>query len=123
MLYFVPRKAGSNWSGLNKRYVKELESQGRMEPPGAAAVEAAKTDGSWSALDDVENLIVPDDLAAAFDEHAGSREHWEDFPPSARRGILEWILNAKRPATRTKRLQETASLAADNKQANQWPRT
>lgn len=123
MLYFAPRKPGSNWSDLNKRYVEELQSEGRMEPAGIAAVEAAQADGSWSPLDDVENLVVPDDLAAAFDEHPGSREHWEDFPPSARRGILEWILNARRPATRTKRLQETARLAAENKRANEWPRS
>lgn len=76
MLYFAPRKAGSNWSGLNKRDVKELESQGRMEPPGEAAVAAAKADGSWSTLDDVENHIVPGRTSGpAADGHSALSAH------------------------------------------------
>lgn len=122
MLYVAPRKAGSNWSGLNKRYVADLTARGLMRPAGVAAVERAQADGSWAALDDVENLVVPDDLAAAFDAHPGSRAAWDGFPPSARRGILEWILTAKRPATRQKRLDETARLAARGERANQWKR-
>ena len=38
-----------------------------MAPPGLAAVEAAKRDGSWTFLDDVEAGTVPDDLEAALD--------------------------------------------------------
>ena len=122
MLYVAPRKAGSNWSGLNKRYVADLTARGLMRPAGLAAVERAQADGSWTALDEVEKLVVPDDLAAAFDTHPGSRAEWDAFPPSARRGILEWILNAKRPTTRQRRLDETARLAAQGERANQWKR-
>ncbi|MEM1055516.1 MAG: YdeI/OmpD-associated family protein [Bacteroidota bacterium] len=121
-LYVAPRKPGSNWSALNKRYVAELEANGRMTEAGRVKIEAAKRDGSWNALDDVENLVVPEDLAAAFASHPGSAEHWEAFPRSTKRGILEWILNAKRTPTRAKRIEETARLAAQNKRANQWPR-
>jgi len=39
---------------------------------------------------------------------------------SAKRGILEWIVQAKKPETRTKRVLETARLAARNERANQW---
>jgi uncharacterized protein YdeI (YjbR/CyaY-like superfamily) len=42
------------------------------------------------------------------------------FPKSTKRGILEWIQNAKTDQTRTKRIQETASLAAENIRANQY---
>ena len=91
-----------------------------MEAAGVAAVESAKRDGSWTALDDVENLIVPEDLAAAFESHPGSAEQWEEFPRSVKRGILEWIVSAKRPATREKRITETATLAARGERANQW---
>lgn len=121
MLYVAPRKPGSNWSALNKRHVAELEQAGRMEPSGRAVVEAAKADGSWSALDEVERLVVPDDLRLAFDRFPGSLVRWEEFPPSSRRGILEWIHNAKRASTRSKRVEETARLAAEGKRANQWP--
>ncbi|MEL6321896.1 MAG: YdeI/OmpD-associated family protein, partial [Cyanobacteria bacterium J06626_14] len=52
----------------------------------------------------------------------GSREHFDHFPRSAKRGILEWIVQAKRPETRQRRIEETARLAADNIRANQWSR-
>ena len=87
-----------------------------------AKVVAARADGSWSALDPVDRLEVPPDLQEAFDRYAGAREEWEGFPPSARRGILEWILKAKRAGTRPRRIEETASLAQGGKRANQWPR-
>ena len=82
----------------------------------------AKETGTWTALDAVENLEVPTDLQEAFDRYPGAAEYWEAFPRSVKRGILEWILNAKRPPTRAKRIEETASLAAENIRANQWPR-
>jgi len=122
LLYLAPRKPGSNWSALNKRYVAEAEASGAMTDTGRTKIAAAKADGSWTRLDDVEALIVPDDQAAALDTRNGARTHWDAFPPSTRRGILEWILNAKRAATREKRIEETAHLAEQNKRANQWPR-
>ena len=59
-------------------------------------------------------------LAAAFGEHPGSREQWDGFPPSARRAILEWIVQAKRAPTRASRVAETARRAAQGERANQW---
>ena len=122
MLYVAPRQPGSNWSRLNKAYVAEMEAGDQMTDAGRAKVEAAKRDGSWTRLDDVENLVLPEDLARAFGEHPGSAAHWDAFPRSVKRGILEWILNARRAPTRAKRIAETARLAAQNKRANQWPR-
>jgi uncharacterized protein YdeI (YjbR/CyaY-like superfamily) len=122
-LLLTPRKKGSGWSRPNKVRWARLTEAGLTRPAGEAVVEAARADGSWSLLDDVEDLIVPDDLAAAFDRHPGSREQWDAFPRSPRRAILEWIVLAKRPANREKRIEETASLAARGIRANQWPRT
>lgn len=62
---------------------------------------------------------MPDDLAEAFARHPGARGHWDAFPPSARRGILEWIVQAKRAPTRARRVEETARLAARGERANQ----
>jgi uncharacterized protein YdeI (YjbR/CyaY-like superfamily) len=124
MLYFSPRKPRSGWSRPNKERVARLEAAGAMQPAGAAVVAQARADGSWTLLDEVEDLVVPDDLAAAFDAHLGSREQWDAFPPSARRGILEWIVQARKPETRAARVGETARLAAVGERANQWrPKT
>jgi len=119
-LWFTRRKAGSGWARTNKERIVRLEAEGRMTPAGRAVIDAAKADGSWTLLDDVENLVVPDDLGAAFDRYPGSRQNFDAFPPSARRAILEWIVQAKREATRAARLEESARLAAQNVRANQW---
>ncbi len=120
MLYFAPRKAGSGWSKPNKERVKRLLESGQMTAAGLAKVEAAKEDGSWSALDGVEWLELPGDLATALGENGDAEANFEALPRSVKRGILEWILNAKKPGTRAKRILETATLAAKNERANQW---
>ena len=121
-LWFTRRKAGSGWARTNKERIVRLEAEGRMTDAGRALIDAAKADGSWTLLDDVENLIVPDDLAAAFARYPGSRAYFDAFPPSARRALLEWIVQAKRETTRAARLDETARLASQNIRANQWVR-
>jgi uncharacterized protein YdeI (YjbR/CyaY-like superfamily) len=90
-----------------------------MTPAGYRMIEIAKQTGAWTALDGVEQLQIPADLEALFRENKAAYENWNQFPRSARRGILEWILNAKRPETRQKRIEETVALAAVNKKANQ----
>ena len=112
MHLFTPRKPTSRWSRVNKEKIARLEAEGRMAPPGIAVVEEAKRSGTWTALDDVENMVVPDDLAAAFAACPGAAETWEAYPRSIKRGMLEWILDAKRPPTREKRIAETAEDAA-----------
>lgn len=119
-LLVTPRKPGSGWSRPNKERVERLEADGLMAAAGLAAVEAAKADGSWTALDAVEDLVEPGDLAAALDDDPDARRHWDAFPRSAKRAILEWISTAKRDETRAKRVGETARLAAENVRANQW---
>jgi uncharacterized protein YdeI (YjbR/CyaY-like superfamily) len=120
MLYFAPRKGGSGWSRPNKERVERLIASGLMMPAGLAKVNAAKKDGAWNALDAVEALEVPADLAKALAALPSAQANWDVFPRSARRGILEWISNAKKPETRAKRVEETARLATENKRANQW---
>jgi uncharacterized protein YdeI (YjbR/CyaY-like superfamily) len=122
MLWIAPRKPGSNWSKANRDRIARLEAAGLMADPGRAAVARAKTDGTWSALDAVEALEIPPDLAAALDAHPPARAHWDAFPRSVRRGALEQILNAKRPETREKRIAGVARLAADNQRPFQWRR-
>jgi uncharacterized protein YdeI (YjbR/CyaY-like superfamily) len=112
MVRFTPRKRGSGWARSNKVRVERLLAEGRMVEAGLARIEEAKRDGSWTRLDAVEDLAVPDDLAAAFAGHPGSRERWDSFPRSVRRAILDWIAQARRPETRTRRVGETARQAA-----------
>lgn len=113
-LRISPRNPDSAWSGLNKRLVAKARASRRMTPAGEALIRAAKANGMWSFLDDVEALVVPGDLADAMGIGTEARRNWDAFPPSSRRGILEWIKQAKREDTRARRVAETARLAARN---------
>lgn len=112
MLWYAPRRKGSLWAASNKERVGRLEAQGRMTGAGRAAIKAAKADGSWSLLEPVEALTVPDDLSAAFAERPEAEGHWEAFTPTAKRAYLLWIYTAKREDTRDRRVRETAELVS-----------
>jgi uncharacterized protein YdeI (YjbR/CyaY-like superfamily) len=105
--YIAPRKPGSNWSGLNKRRVHELEAAGLMTDAGRAKIREAQADGSWTILDEVEQVVTPPDLALLFDAYPGTRAAFEAYPRSARMGFLWWIKSAKTEGTRRKRLEGT----------------
>lgn len=120
MLWFAPRKPGTGWSKPNKERVERMIAAGLMAPAGLAKIEAARQDGSWNALDAIEALETPPDLDEALSAYPAARGYFEAFPRSVKRGILEWIASAKTPATRSKRIAETARLANENIRANQW---
>ncbi len=119
--YYAPRKPTSGWAATNKARVERLIADGRMAPAGIAAIERAKVNGSWTLLDDVEQGLVPEDLARALADHPPAHANFEAFPKSAKRAVLAWIAQAKRPATRAARVLEAATLAARNERAPQPP--
>ncbi len=116
-MWFSPRRPTSGWSRPNKARVERLHAEGRMQPAGQRAVDLAHENGSWTLLDDVEALVVPDDLAAALDALPGARAHWDAFTPSARKQMLVQLVTAKRPETRTKRVARIADAASRGERA------
>lgn len=113
-LYFAPRKSNSGWAATNKARVERLVAAGRMAPAGLAAIERAKTNGSWTLLDSVERLEVPPDLAAALDERPPAAVSYAAWPPSVRKQALASIAQARRPETRSARIAKLVAAAAQN---------
>jgi uncharacterized protein YdeI (YjbR/CyaY-like superfamily) len=99
-----PRNPKSNWSKVNKDKIARLESQGLMHPNGKKMVELAMQTGTWTALDDVDNLILPKDLEEYLVTH-NLLEIWNTKGKSFKRGFLETLLNSKRLETRLKKMQ------------------
>jgi uncharacterized protein YdeI (YjbR/CyaY-like superfamily) len=120
--WLAPRKPGSGWSKLNKTRIAALTRAGLMHASGRSKIRAARKDGTWSKLDEVEKLLVPADLARALAANPGAAANFEAFPRSVKRNLLEWIVQAKKAETRLARVTTTATLAAKNQRANQWPR-
>ena len=118
--FFCRRNPKSYWSKVNKQKVAKLIEQGLMTRAGIEMIELAKQNGTWTALDDVEKSNIPADLQERFAKNKTALENWDKFPRSSKRGILEWIMNAKKPETRQKRIEETVTLAEKNIKANQY---
>lgn len=117
-LRISPRNPRSNWSKVNKEKVERLQAEGRMQPAGERMVALAQKNGTWTFLDDVDALTEPDDLRTALDALPDARRNWDRFPPSSRRGILEWIKTARTGPTRADRIAQTVSKAERNRKAN-----
>jgi len=118
--YFSKRKAKSNWSKINKDKVKTLIDQGLMEEAGYKSIEFAKENGSWTILDEVETLVIPEDLKEKFANYKGSMEYYESLSKSVKKILLHWIVSAKRKETREKRILEIAENASKNLKPKQF---
>ncbi|WP_341214923.1 YdeI/OmpD-associated family protein [uncultured Wocania sp.] len=119
--YFTPRNAKSVWSALNKKYIKELTAKKIMHKSGLLTIEIAKANGSWTALDEVEKGIIPKDLQIEFDNNSEAFKNYKNFAPSYRKSYLYWLNQAKREATREKRITEIIKLCNANiKDRNNW---
>jgi uncharacterized protein YdeI (YjbR/CyaY-like superfamily) len=98
--YFSPRNPKSTWSKLNKTYVRELEKAGMIHESGYKLIELAKSTGTWTAMDDVENGVIPEDLQKAFDANPMAFENFSNFSRGYRKSYLSWLHSAKRDQTR-----------------------
>lgn len=111
MQFFTRRKATSVWSKINKDKVEKLIAAGKMSQAGFESIEKAKQNGSWTILDSVEELTIPEDLEAAFQANEGSKDFFMSLSKSVRKAILQWLVLAKQQSTRQKRINEIAELA------------
>lgn len=118
--FFTRRKVNSVWSRINKDKIERLIEEGLLAPAGYVCIERAKQNGSWNILDEVETLRIPSDLEDAFDCRPGSGDFFLGLSKSVRKSILQWLVLAKRPETRQKRIDEIAELAAQQKKPKQF---
>ena len=120
MQYFSRRKPKSNWSKINKEKVGKLIQNKLMTKVGFDSIETAKENGSWTILDEVEALTVPDDLKEALAIHKGSMEYFDSLSKSVKKILLHWVVSAKRTETRQKRILEIAESASKNLKPKQF---
>ena len=119
-LYISVRKAKSGWSALNKTRIEKLLRENKMAAAGLQKIEAAKKDGSWSALDKIEALEMPAALQKALTRNKKALAHFNGFPSSVRKQLFLWVESAKTPVTKEKRITGIVTLAEKNIRANQW---
>ncbi|MBK8855957.1 MAG: YdeI/OmpD-associated family protein [Saprospiraceae bacterium] len=104
--FFSKRKPSGTWSKINKEKVEKLIADGLMTEAGFYSIERAKQNGSWTILDEVEELIIPADLEKEFYENPDAKEFYLSLSKSSKKIILSWLVFAKTTETRQKRIRE-----------------
>jgi uncharacterized protein YdeI (YjbR/CyaY-like superfamily) len=117
---FSRRKPRSGWSRVNKEKIQQLVAEGQMMPAGLAAIETAQQNGSWALLDEVDALVVPPDLAQALQTNPAAESYFASLSRTDRRNLLQWLVLARRPETRQRRLAEIVTLAAQQQKPAQF---
>lgn len=104
--FFSKRRPKGTWSKINKERVEELIAQGLMHEAGYKCIEAAKSNGSWTLLDSVEELIVPGDLDAVFQTDKALRDYFEGLSRTKKKMWLHKLVFSKSPITRQRYIDE-----------------
>jgi uncharacterized protein YdeI (YjbR/CyaY-like superfamily) len=114
---FTPRRPKSGWTRLNRERAADMEARGLMTAAGRRAIEVAQANGWWTLSDSVEDLVDPDDLVEALDANPAARTQWREFPPSARKAMLWWLVTAAKDETRARRVATIVEKAARGERA------
>jgi len=118
--FFAKRKPRGTWSKINKEKIERLIAAELMTTEGLKTIEAAKQNGSWTMLDEVEKLIIPKDLTKEFKAWPGSKAFYLSLSKSVRKAILQWLVLAKQQGTRQRRISEIAELASQELRPKQF---
>ncbi|GGM17655.1 MULTISPECIES: YdeI/OmpD-associated family protein [Micromonospora] len=110
---FTPRRPRSSWSQRNVAHVARLEAQGRMQPAGRAAVEAAQADGRWAAAyAPPSEAEVPADLLAAIAADPDAQAMFDVLTRTNRFALIHRVNDAKRAETRRRRIDGFVAMLA-----------
>jgi len=103
---FTPRRVRSIWSQINREKALSLIESGRMKPAGLAEIERARNNGCWdSAYSSPSSATMTPELEAALRKSPRAKAFFESLSKANRYAILWRVQTAKRPETRTKRIQ------------------
>ncbi len=118
--YFSKRNPTSTWSKINKDKVHQLIKNKKMTKAGFESIERAKQNGTWTLMDDVEKLILPEDLKTELNKFENAMDFFQRQTKSIKRGLLHWIVTAKRAETRKKRIESIVQSAAEGNRPKQF---
>lgn len=120
MQFFCKRKPNSTWSRVNKEKIRRLIEEKLMTHAGYESIETAKQNGSWTILDDAEDLIIPEDLTLEFKKNPNASAYFSGLSRSDKRNMLQWLVLAKRAETRRNRIMEIVTLAGEQQKPKQF---
>ncbi|WP_028979742.1 YdeI/OmpD-associated family protein [Sporocytophaga myxococcoides] len=120
MQYFSKRKPDSTWSKINKDKVARLIQNNLMTKAGLDSINTAKQNGTWDIMQDIEELIIPEDLTIELNKYESSMDFFQSQSKSIKITMMHWVVTAKRIETRKKRIEEIARMAAKGMRPKQF---
>lgn len=109
---FTPRRAGSTWSVVNIRRARALEAQGRMRSSGLRVFRLRDETKTRLYSYERERARLDPALEARLQANAEAAGFFEVQPPGYKKIVTFWIMSAKRPETRDRRLQHLIDRSA-----------
>lgn len=104
---FTPRKPTSIWSAVNVARVAELTREGRMREAGLAAFARRTPERTGVyAFERNQTAAFEEEQERAFRADEAAWRWFSAQPPGYRAIATHWVISAKRPETRAKRLAE-----------------
>jgi uncharacterized protein YdeI (YjbR/CyaY-like superfamily) len=104
---FTPRRKGSNWSDINIKRVQELTEMGLMHPNGLKAFEARKeTNSVVYSYEQRDNSEFDAESLALFQANEVAWAYFQNAAPSYQKAAIWWVISAKQPETRQRRLSQ-----------------
>jgi uncharacterized protein YdeI (YjbR/CyaY-like superfamily) len=102
---FTPRRKGSVWSAVNIAKIAELTAAGQMHPAGLHAYETRKPERvAVYSYEQPEDAVLDEQQTARFQSEEAAWQWFSAQPASYRRAAVHWVVSAKRPDTRERRL-------------------
>jgi uncharacterized protein YdeI (YjbR/CyaY-like superfamily) len=116
VIRLTPRRKGSIWSAVNVAKIAELRAAGRMRPAGEAAFGARRADRTaiYSFEQAADPELAPDE-DARFQANGPAWAWFSTKAPSFRKQALHWVISAKRPETRERRLATLIAASAEGR--------
>jgi len=109
---FTPRKPGSSWSAVNTRHAERLLAEGKMAPAGKRAFEERDPARTKAYSFERARARLRAAEARQFRANPAAWTAFQRRPPSYQRAALWWVVSAKRPATRARRLATLVACCA-----------
>lgn len=112
---FTPRRPDSTWSAVNLKRVPELQAQGRLRAPGLAAYEARRPDKAEQYSYERQQAALDEESEQQFRAQARAWEFFCGQPPGYRKQAIWWVMSAKKPETRQRRLARLIEDSAEER--------
>jgi len=119
---FTPRRPDSNWSQVNLNMMEKLIDNGKMQPAGLKAFQERDPSKSKKASYERKQIELPEEYKDQIKEHPEAWSFFQELAPGYKKQSIHWVMQAKREATRQRRLNILIESAAEGKKIPQLRR-